>query len=79
MFAGCLLCSLSGVILRGWCCLFVLTVFYGKAEFNGDVSAWDVSSVTTLERSKCRGWEGRKWSMWLGGETSEGVLLLEVG
>ena len=31
------------------------TAFDGASQFNGDVSLWDVSSVTTMERSKCVG------------------------
>jgi hypothetical protein len=53
-----LLAMFSGVILRGCCCLFALAVFLFAAEFNGDVSIWDVSRVTTLFQSKCRGGEG---------------------
>jgi hypothetical protein len=33
--------------------LFALAVFRGAYAFNGDVSAWDVSSLTNLEDSKC--------------------------
>ena len=52
-----LLAMFSGVILRGCCCLFALAVFVQASEFNGDVSTWDVSRVTTLFQSKCRGGE----------------------
>jgi hypothetical protein len=57
--------------------LFALAAFQQAVEFNGDVSKWDVSSVTTLRSSKCRsGWE--RMSMWLGREMPGGLLLLEV-
>ena len=44
-------------------CVFVVFVvlvrhgaaFYGASQFNGDVSLWDVSSVTTMYGSKCVG------------------------
>ena len=29
------------------------SVFYGAEQFNGDLSAWDVGSVTDMQRSEC--------------------------
>ncbi len=31
---------------------FLATAFYGSGAFNGDLSQWDVSKVTTMESSK---------------------------
>ena len=31
---------------------FFATVFYGASAFNGDLSQWNVASVTTMDRSK---------------------------
>ena len=40
--------------------------FYGIWRFNGDLSSWDVSSVTTLESSK----QPLDWSFVVGGRES---------
>jgi surface protein len=43
------------------CCdCLPLPAFYQTTAFNSDLSEWDVSSVTTLYKSKCRvsGWIG---------------------
>ena len=32
-----------------------VAVFYGASSFNGDLSSWNTSSVTRMERSTCMG------------------------
>ena len=58
--------------------MFALTAFSSADVFNGNVSEWDVSSVKTMDNSKCRGWWVRIVFV-LGGEVRLGLILLQFG
>ena len=47
------LCGPDGAMWMVFCQSFFFVVAFGSAGFNGDISQWDVSKVTTLYYSKC--------------------------